>query len=103
MFWERLTLLLTINNMTQADLSRACNIPTPTISMWKAGHQPTIKTLLHLSNFFKVSVDYLIGNQDIIFKTEEKQLNKEQKELVIKFEQADEPEKIVIKKLLHMQ
>ena len=33
------------------------------LSEWKAGkHQPGIKNLLILANFFGVSVDYLIGN-----------------------------------------
>jgi transcriptional regulator with XRE-family HTH domain len=33
------------------------------LSEWKAGkHQPGIKNLLILANFFGVTVDYLIGN-----------------------------------------
>lgn len=33
------------------------------LSEWKTGkHQPGIKNLLILANFFGVSVDYLIGN-----------------------------------------
>lgn len=103
MFWNQLEKLLLTNNMSQADLSKACNIKTATISQWKIGHQPTIKMLLNLSSFFNISVDFLLGNTKIQFKTKDYTLNEEEQQVIEYYKKADKYKQNIIKELLHMQ
>lgn len=103
MFWDNLQSLLIQNHITQAELARICNIKTATISKWKTGHQPTPKMLLTLSSYFNVSIDFLLGNTERQFKTENYILNNEEKQIIENFQKADQHKQIVIKELLHIQ
>lgn len=102
-FTERFDKLLKEKNLSKTDVANNCKISNATISMWYKGFKPNGTTLNKLSEYFKVSTDYLLGKEDIKYKIQEKQLTEEQTELILKFEQADEPEKIIIKKLLHIK
>lgn len=43
------------------------NVSQATISAYETGERtPDIETLLHISSFFNVSVDYLLGNSDFV-------------------------------------
>lgn len=52
--------------MTQTDLAKICNTTTSNISGWECEKwQPDYKTLIILADFFGVSVDYLLGRDEL--------------------------------------
>ena len=62
MFKERLKDLRTERNISQKELGTLMNMSKMAISHWESGHsEPSIAQLIRLSEFFEVSVDYLIG------------------------------------------
>ncbi len=66
-FNERLKELRTERNITQQELGKLVNMSKMAISHWEKGHsEPSISQLIILSNYFEVSVDYLIGKTDFI-------------------------------------
>lgn len=51
-------------NLTQAEMAKIINISQSNYSKYELGTtQINIETLIQLANFFHVSVDYLIGNE----------------------------------------
>ncbi|MDW8802639.1 helix-turn-helix transcriptional regulator [Clostridium sp. A1-XYC3] len=64
-FSERFKLLRVEKDLSQHQLSIELNIPRTTISSWELGRRsPDIKTIEYLADFFKVSIDYLLGKND---------------------------------------
>ena len=64
-FTERLKILRLERGLSQQELSTKLNIPRTTISSWELGRRsPDIKMLEILADFFKVSIDYLVGKTD---------------------------------------
>lgn len=61
------------NNLTSKELSRILNVSESSISLYESGKRnPSISQLVKLSDFFKVSTDFLLGidrkeNSDITF------------------------------------
>ncbi len=52
-------------NASQRQMAAAFNVSQGTYNNWEQGNtQPSIEQLIELAKFFKVSVDYLIGNSD---------------------------------------
>lgn len=65
-FSKRLRSLRNQLKLTQEELSQKTMISTSTISLYESGNrEPTIQNLITFSNFFKVSIDYLVGLSDI--------------------------------------
>ena len=55
--------------VSQTALGNYLGVTRSTICQYEKGNrQPDLQTLKKLSNFFEVSVDYLIGNTDVPFK-----------------------------------
>lgn len=53
-------------HMSQIQLSMQLNVSQPTISTYETGERkPDSETLIKLSKFFSVSIDYLVGISDI--------------------------------------
>jgi len=49
-------------NLTQTQLAEAIGVSRITINKWETGKStPSVEMLLKLSEFFNVSVDYLLG------------------------------------------
>ncbi|MEL7647430.1 MAG: helix-turn-helix transcriptional regulator [Sedimentibacter sp.] len=61
------------NNLTSKELSRILNVSESSISLYESGKRnPSISQLVKLSDYFKVSTDFLLGidrkeNSDITF------------------------------------
>lgn len=54
------------HNMTQQDLASILHVSHTTVSMWeKDASEASLSTLIQLSDYFHVSIDYLIGHSDI--------------------------------------
>ncbi|MCJ7836847.1 helix-turn-helix domain-containing protein [Cuneatibacter sp. NSJ-177] len=65
MLLERLKTLRRKVNLSQQDLARDIHISREAYSMYENGHrQPPYETLVSLAQYYKVSVDYLLGLTD---------------------------------------
>lgn len=66
MFAKRLRDLREKNNLQQKELAKELDVLEATISMWETGKRiPYSDMLIKISNYFGVSVDYLLGNEPI--------------------------------------
>ncbi len=65
-----LKLLITENNLTEAELARQVNLPQPTVHRLLTGGtcDPRASTLKTLANFFNISIDQLLGTQPLLRK-----------------------------------
>ncbi|AEO93333.1 transcriptional regulator [Bacillus phage G] len=64
-FPERLKYLRKENLLTQKEIANLLNIQRVTYSHYETGRsQPSIDTLILLSNIFDCSIDYLVGISD---------------------------------------
>lgn len=53
------------NKISQQKLAKEIGVSRSTIAMWETGgSQPDNENLLALAKYFKVSVDYLLGNKN---------------------------------------
>lgn len=59
---ENIKQLRMARNMSQVDLAKILGVTKQSISNWENNNiQPSIDMLIHLSKFFAVSTDYLLG------------------------------------------
>ena len=62
MFCERLKELRIEKGVGQIELSKAINVSKGIISLWENGlREPNMYSLIKLSQFFKISIDELVG------------------------------------------
>ncbi len=65
MFAQRIINLREQKGMYQKDLAEIFNIEQATISNWEKGKRvPDSDMLIKISQFFNVSIDYLLGNEN---------------------------------------
>lgn len=79
---ERLKELRNQNNISQNALAKQMNLTRATVNAWEMGiSTPNAQSLILLSQFFKVSVDYLLGidNTETVDIT---LLNREEKNII---------------------
>ena len=63
---KRIAELRKEKHLNQTGLAIKLNVSQKMISAYESGiHQPSIDTLIKLSEIFDVSVDYIIGNTDV--------------------------------------
>lgn len=66
MFGTRLHTLRKERKLRQEDMAKQLGIARTTYAMYEQGNrEPDYNTLIKLSNFFKVSIDYLLGTTEI--------------------------------------
>lgn len=64
-FSDILRILRTKNRLSQKDIGDIVGISSQAVSKWENGvSQPDNDSLIKLSKYFNVSVDYLLGNTD---------------------------------------
>ena len=61
MFWDRFYDLCEKNNTKPIPVVKLLGIATGSVTKWKNGTVPNGETLVKISNYFGVSVDYLLG------------------------------------------
>lgn len=65
LFSRKIEISSSRENMLQQDLAEHLKVSKSTVSGWEVGrNQPNYDTLIELSIFFGVSVDYLIGRRN---------------------------------------
>ena len=65
MFAKRLRDLRESKNLQQKDIAKELDVLEATVSNWETGKRiPYSDMLIKLANFFEVSVDYLLGNEN---------------------------------------
>ena len=70
-YMKRIAELRKEKHLNQTGLGLKLNLSQKMISAYESGtHQPSIDTLIKMSEIFNVSVDYIIGNTDIRTPTE---------------------------------
>ena len=63
---ERIRYLMDAEKITQYSLAKRIRVSQSTICNWLNGKkEPSIESLWKLSDFFDVSIDYLVGKSDI--------------------------------------
>ena len=71
------------NNLTQQQLADIVGITATGVSYWESGNAtPNTETLNKLSNYFWVTVNYLLGIKDKIFRKAEQVDPKEKEKLL---------------------
>lgn len=63
LFFEILQTLCHSKQITPTEMARKIGISTAMPTNWKNGQVPNGETLMKLSDFFNVSVDYLLGRE----------------------------------------
>ncbi len=64
-FGERLKEIRAEKHLKQTDIAKLLNVSGNTVHAWENDKQePSMATLLKLSEILEVSVDYLLGNTD---------------------------------------
>ena len=65
MFASRLKELRNEKGLSQYEIGKLVNMPKLAISHWEKGHsEPSIAQLIFLSDYFGVTIDYLVGKSD---------------------------------------
>lgn len=65
LFNERLKALRKEKDLKQSELAEAINVTQRKISYWETGQlEPDLESLWKLSDYFNVSIDFLIGKID---------------------------------------
>ena len=62
-FAQRLSELMASRTLTNYQLAKDLDIHPTTVAIWLAGKAPRKKTLALLAEYFGVSTDYLLGNE----------------------------------------
>lgn len=66
-FARRLRELREEKGVSQQEVGNLVRMSKMAVSHWEKGHsEPSISQLITLSNFFEVTVDYLIGKTDML-------------------------------------
>lgn len=65
-FGQRLKQLMAEYNITQRQLSKELNIASSTLNGYANDYrEPDFTTLISLSGYFDISIDYLLGNTEV--------------------------------------
>lgn len=70
MFYDRFVELCKANGMSPAAVAREIGLSNSSTTTWKRGSLPKGDTLQKLADFFGVSIDYLLGKDDLYDDTE---------------------------------
>lgn len=96
-FAQRLKDLRIKSELNQTQLAQKLNLRSSAISKYEKGlTQPGIDTLVLLSQIFKVSLDYLVGNSDIENPYSIEQLSPIEANLIVRYRKLGFEDKIRI-------
>ena len=88
-------------NMTQIKLSTELEVSQETVSAYEKGkHYPSMSSLLKLTTIFDASMDYIMGLSNIKKPLMKSDLQNDEIELLIKYQQLNDMQKEKIKAYL---
>ena len=90
-------------NLSQRELAKKLNVSQGTYNNWENGKtEPSIEDLIEISKLFKVSVDYLVGNQveEVSVKEDESTLRKIYRAIQKLDEESLEALSIIVQKMI---
>lgn len=90
MFWNIFSSLCEKNKKTPTGVITELNISRGSVTHWKSGKVPQHTTLLKISNYFGVSVDYLLGKDTSVPTQDNIDNNDEKRELLNRIARMDE-------------
>ena len=64
MFWDAFYALCTRNGEKPNNVAQKLKISSGVVTKWKNGSIPNIEALIKLSDYFQVSIDFLLGRSD---------------------------------------
>lgn len=65
MFYDRFIQICDERNVTPSQVALKCGFNKSSVTNWKKnGYAPRQEILIKISNYFNVSVDYLLGNEE---------------------------------------
>ena len=64
MFFDKYSELCKKKGKTPTGVAIELNVSRATVNYWKNGNVPKQDTLIKIANYFNVSVDYLLGNEE---------------------------------------
>ena len=100
-FIKKLSILLEENNTTQRELAEKINVTEVTISRYLSGERsPRIDIVNKIAEFFKVSVDYLLGRTDIRSTSSSEEVDEEFAALYRGYQTLNETDKSILKATL---
>lgn len=65
MFWDILNKICKEKNLTPNSIAKEIGASNSTANKWKNGTIPNGETLIKISDYLGVSIDYLLGREDI--------------------------------------
>lgn len=100
-FPQRLRDLRKEHDLIAKDLAKKLGFTTSTVYEWEKGRsEPSLRTLLELSNLFNVSIYYLLGLEDdfgnIVIAGDGESLTDEEKELVRCYRSSADAERLAL-------
>lgn len=97
-FSERLKQLRTEKKLTQTDLANILNVKPTAISNYESGrNEPSYEKLEILSNYFNISLDYLLGLSDETFPISGNIVDRDTFEFSNMYHQLDKHNKIEVR------
>lgn len=94
-FWDSFYLLCEKNGTKPNTVAKELGFSTAICTKWKNGSEPSGKSIAKIAEYFKVSTDYLLGQEskvdkqldgiDFALLSETENLTEEQKEDVLKY------------------
>ncbi len=97
MFYETFTMLCNNKGISPTATLQKIGVSTSKLTAWKNGSTPSVAVLILISEFFNVSIDYLIyGKEDklVVQQKEVHQINGREKELLKYFRELSDEEQI---------
>lgn len=83
--------------ITQLGLSKTLRVAPSTVGMWEQGQrEPDYEMLIKIADYFKVSIDYLLGRDN-----EGRSLSEEQKALLLVFDSLNDEGQDTLMKVLN--
>ena len=73
-FSDRFRQLKEESGMTLKEISSALDITVPNLSYYMKGREPDYNTLIRISQYFHVSVDWMVGNETDLSNIEDEKL-----------------------------
>lgn len=107
MYYKNFEELCKQKSVTPNKISKETGISTATLTSWKQGkYTPKIDKLQIISNYFGVSLEYLMRKEDVEWNPHEQtidysvSLSEEEQEILTAYRSADAVQKEMIKRLL---